>query len=86
MPIKSACTLNYFRDHFGHFLTPLEPLIECTVYERANKSITFNWGFQSGQKMTKIVPEIVKCAGTLNKHLRDVKICDFPLENILQNK
>ena len=31
VPIKSACTLNYFRDHFGHFLTPLEPLIERTV-------------------------------------------------------
>ena len=25
VPIESVCTLNYFKDHFGHFLTPLEP-------------------------------------------------------------
>ena len=79
MPIKSACTLNYFRDHFGHFLTPLEPLIERTVQGRANKSITLNQGFQRGQKMAKMVPKIIKRAGTLNRHLRVV-------ENILKVK
>ena len=70
VPIKNACTLNYFKDHFGHFLTHLKPLIERTVQGRANKLTTFNQGFQGGQKMAKMVPKIVKRAGTLNRQLR----------------
>ena len=74
VPIKSACTLNYVRDHFGHFMTLLEPLIEHTVQGRANKSIALNQGFQRGKKMAKMDPKIVKRAGTLNRHLRVLTI------------